>query len=255
MFFSYGRCSGCGLLYAPTFFTGQQLGDLYANMAPNMEDVPGPALEATQRGYWDTASRAGAKTGAYLEIGPDVGYIVRHAVRDASYDRFWLFEPNRAVHDQLADACGGRPHTISVDMDNLAEVPDGSVGLAVMIHVLDHLLDPRPMLRQISAKLRPDGALVVVTHNEASVLRRVMGRKFPPLSLQHPQLYNPRSIAQLLKRATFDRVTVMRTKSYFPVAFMIRQAAWMVGVNLAKMPLPRLPLGLRLGNIVTIAKR
>lgn len=253
-FFSYARCGECGLLYAPTFFTPEQLGALYADMAPNMEDVPGPALEATQRGYWETAKAAGATSGGYLEIGPDIGFIVRHAAREASFDHFWLFEPNRAVHEQLADACEGRPNTILTDMDDLSAVPDGSVGLAVMIHVLDHLLDPRAMLRQIAAKLRPDGALVIVTHNEGSLLRRVMGRRFPPFSVQHPELYNPRSIARTLQRSDFAQVRVRRTKNYFPAAFMARQAALMIGLDLAKAPLPKTPLGVKLGNIVTIAK-
>ena len=254
LFFSYARCADCGLLYAPLFFSGKELGDLYAEMAPNMEDVPGPALEATQRGYWESARDAGAAGGGYLEIGPDIGYIVRHAARSGGFERFWLFEPNRAVHGELAAACEGKQHDISVDMDNLSAVPDGSIGLAVMIHVLDHLLDPLSMLKQIRQKLKPGGILMIVTHNERSLLRRLMGVKFPPFCLQHPALFNPQSISGLLARVDYSHIDVGRSKNYFPIAFMARQAAWTVGINIEKLPLPKASLGLKLGNMITIAR-
>ena len=252
-FFTYARCGPCGQMYAPHFYTPDQLGELYANMAPNMEDVPGPALVATQRGYWQAARRRVTGGGAYLEIGPDVGYIVGDAARERSFDHFYLFEPNRAVHAELAAATAGRPHSISTGMDDLSPVPDGSVSLAVMIHVLDHLLDPLAILQQVRAKLKPGGLLMIVTHNEQSLLRRAMGVKFPPFCLQHPELYNPGSIARLVKRADYDRVEVQRSRNYFPIAFMVRQAAWTVGIDLKQLPLPTVPIGLKLGNMLTLA--
>lgn len=255
IFFTYARCGACQQLYAPRFFTPSQLGELYANMAPNMEDVPGPALEATQRGYWHEAQRRQLPKGAYLEIGPDIGSIVRHAANEGDFDQFWLFEPNRAVHSDLADAAGNRPHLISTEMDDLSPVPDDSISLAVMIHVLDHLLDPLAILRQIETKLRPGGVVMIVTHNEKSLLRRLMGVKFPPFCLQHPELYNPDSITALLKRAGYSQVDVGRSANFFPIAFMLRQAAWTAGIDLSKMPLPTLPLGLKLGNMITFASK
>lgn len=253
VFFSYARCGNCAQMYAPFFFSDQQLGELYADMAPNMEDIPGPALEATQHGYWQRAKRHAPSAGGYLEIGPDIGYIVREAATEAAYDHYWLFEPNQAVHKTLGDATKGRPHTISPDMNDLSPVPDESISLAVMIHVLDHLLDPLTMLRQIRRKLSPGGVLMIVTHNEQSLLRRAMGIKFPPFCLQHPELYNPQSITRLLERADYDRVEVRRSTNYFPIAFMVRQAAWTAGLDLAKLPLPKTPLGLKLGNMLTLA--
>lgn len=255
VFFTYARCGACQQLYAPHFYTPAQLGELYANMAPNMEDVPGAAVEATQRGYWRAAKRRQLPQGGYLEIGPDIGYIVRHAAQEGDFDRFWLFEPNRAVHGELAEAAGSRPHVISPEMDDLSPVPDGSIALAVMIHVLDHLLDPIAILTQIEAKLRPGGVVMIVTHNEKSLLRRIMGVKFPPFCLQHPELYNPASMATLLTRAGFVDVAVGRSTNYFPIAFMLRQAAWAAGIDLSRIPLPTLPVGMKLGNMITFAKK
>ena len=253
VFFTYDRCGGCGLLYAPVFFDQAQLGELYSAMEPNMDAVGTDAIEATQRVYFEEATDGLRVSGNFLEIGPDVGYIVGHAAKDPRFERFYLFEPNKSVHAELGVAARTKPVTISEDMDDLSAVPDGSVSLALMVHVLDHLLDPRAMLEQIARKLKPGGRVAIVTHNERSLLRSVMGRRWPPFCLQHPELYNPRSITKLLNSAGYGKVEVHGSKNYFPLSFMVRQAAYTAGIKLERIPLPRTVLGLRLGNIMTIA--
>jgi SAM-dependent methyltransferase len=254
VFFSYARCSDCDLLFAPSFFSNEQLSELYAAMPANMAVVTSDAIDATQRSYFDAIAETAQLSGDYLEIGPDVGHVARHAAREGDFDKFWLFEPNKGVHQALADSTGGRPHHISTDMTDLSAVPDRSVGVAVMVHVLDHLLDPVDLVQQIRAKLRPDGVLAIVTHNEASVLRRIMGHRWPPFCLQHPELYSPESITRLLRASGYNRVEVRRAKSYFPMSFMAQQAAGVVGLKLDRVPLPNAVLGLRLGNILTLAR-
>lgn len=255
IFFTYDRCETCDLLYAPDFFDSAQLESLYSQMAPNMDIVPTDALKATQRGYYDCAATQETEPGGYLEIGPDIGYLVSEAAGNGAFDAFWLFEPNLAMHDALRRAAGTKPATLLSDMTDLSAVPDGSITLAVMIHVLDHLLDPMSMLTQIRSKLRPGGKLLIVTHNEASLLRHIMGRRWPPFCLQHPQLYNPAQMKRILDRAGFSHTEVKRSTNYFPIAFMIRQAAWTIGLRLDRIPLPRFSIGLKLGNIVSIATR
>jgi len=252
-FFSYARCADCGLLFAPTFFTQEQLANLYADMAPNMEVVSERAIRATQRGYFDAIGAEKLIPGDYLEIGPDVGYIVRSAADCGKFDHFWLFEPNLAVHPQLAEATQGRAHTISSGMSELSIIPDKSISLAVMVHVLDHLLDPLAILRQVRTKLMPGGTLMIVTHNEKSLLRRLLGNRWPPFCLQHPALFSPESIARIVKAASFSSVSVSRSRNYFPADFLVRQAIFMSGIKLNTVPIPSIPIGLKLGNIITVA--
>jgi SAM-dependent methyltransferase len=253
VFFTYDRCGGCGLLYAPVFFDQAQLGELYSAMEPNMDAVGDDAIEATQRVYFEEATNGLDISGNFLEIGPDIGYIVARAALDPRFEHFHLFEPNKSVHAELEAATNRKPFTISEDMGDLSAVPDGSVALALMIHVLDHLLDPKAMLEQIHRKLKPGGRVAVVTHNERSLLRSVMGTRWPPFCLQHPELYNPQSITRLLNSAGYGEVEVHGSKNYFPLSFMVRQAAYTAGIKLERVPLPRTVLGLRLGNMMTIA--
>jgi SAM-dependent methyltransferase len=252
-FFTYHRCHGCGLLYNRSFFGDAQLARLYGAMPPNMDLVPDSAIAATQRGYFRAASRRVAVDGDYLEIGPDVGHIVADAAREGQFGRFWLFEPNTEVHARLHRAAAGNATTILTNMSDLSAVPDASVGLAVMVHVLDHLLDPLEMLRAIRRKLRAGGALMIVTHDERSMLRRLLRGRWPAFCLQHPELYNPATIASLLERARFDGIEVTRSTNQFPADFLIRQAAQALGMRLGRLPLPKHALRLRLGNMLTFA--
>lgn len=255
-FFTYHRCRGCGLLFNRNFFDEGQLAELYSSMPPNMDLVAEEAVEATQHGYFTAASESGLlpRGGDYLEIGPDVGHIVREAAEQGDFGHFWLFEPNRAVHDKLRSATNGKPATILAEMTDLSAVPDGSVGLAVIVHVLDHLLDPLAMLAAIRAKLRPDGALMMVTHDERSLLARVLGPRWPAYCLQHPQLYNPETIARICERTGFADVRVGRSANHFPLDFLGRQALATIGLRNTPVPLPKHAVKLRLGNIITLAR-
>ncbi|EGD60716.1 Methyltransferase type 12 [Novosphingobium nitrogenifigens DSM 19370] len=254
-FFTYHRCLICRMLFCATYFDDAQLADLYSAMAPNMEAVAGDAIAATQRGYYAAARAYGVGTGDYLEIGPDVGHVVRSAVAEGSFGHLHLFEPNRAVHPQLALAAGKCPATIRADLHDLAAVPDGSIGLAVMIHVLDHLIDPLATLATVHRKLRGGGTLLVVTHNEASLLRRIMGNRWPPFCLQHPHLFNPGTMAGMMQRVGYRDCSVSRSVNHFPIDFLARQAFEAMGIHLRALPLPGRSIALRLGNILALARK
>lgn len=256
VFFSYARCPACRLLYAPTYFNEAQLAGLYARMPPNMDMVPSAALRATQRGYFDVLRRAAPLTGSYLEVGPDAGLFAENCVRAGAFDHYWLLEPNRDVAPRLKAAMGAAPHAIIESMFGFDAVPDGSVRAAVMIHVLDHLIEPAETLAAIARKLAPGGVILVVTHNERSLLRRMIGCNWPPFCLQHPQLFNPRTLSSMLERAGFTGVKVARSLNYFPLSFLLTQGLWALGIKAPRLPqFLAIAIGLKLGNMIVVARK
>lgn len=254
VFFSYARCGGCGLLYAPSFFNDLQLERLYGQMPPNMADVPLEALRRTQRGYFEALKRCSDLEGGFIEVGPDIGLFTENCVRDGRYDEYWLFEPNRDVLPALSKVVEGRNFHIIPDMFGFSRVPDHAASAAVMIHVLDHLLDPVGTLRELRQKLKPGARLLLVTHDESSLLRRLVGWKWPAFCLQHPQIYNPKSMRVLLEAAGFEVLQRRKTVNYFQVDFLLKHLLWAFGMKVRSVPsFGQLTVGLKLGNMLTIA--
>jgi hypothetical protein len=57
----------------------------------------------------------------------------------------------------------------------------------------------------------------------------------------------------MCERAGFADVRVSRSVNHFPLDFLGRQGLAAVGLGWVKLPLPKWVLGLRLGNIITLA--
>jgi hypothetical protein len=254
VFFSYFRCETCGLLYTPVFFSGPQLEQLYGQMPPNMDVVPVASLERTQRGYFDTMKSAVPLEGGFIEVGPDVGLFTKNCVKDGRFNQYWLFEPNRDVERTLSSTMGGVKFHIIHDMFGFSQVPDGAASVAVMVHVMDHLLDPVSTLRELKGKLAPGGNVMLVTHDEASLLRRVIGWRWPAFCLQHPEIYNLATMRKLFEAAGYEVVKQAKTVNYFPVSFLLKQLLWALGLRIDSVPsFGQIAVGLKLGNMLTIA--
>lgn len=254
IYFSYVVCDTCNLLYAPIFYNENQLTDLYSQMPPNMDVVPIEALKKTQAGYFSQINSL-KLTGDFLEVGPDVGMFAELCSKQGKFNKFWLFEPNASVHEALSQSVKGSEHLIIEDMSGFSMIPNGSIGLVVMIQVLDHLLDPVSTLIELRQKMMPNARLLLVTHNEQSLLRKLAGWKWPAFCLQHPQIYNPRSIETLLVKAGFQVDSIKRTTNYFEFSFLVRHLLWIMGISVSKLPkILNFKVGLKLGNIITIAR-
>ena len=254
IFFSYARCSDCSLLYAPVFYQESQLSKLYGQMAPNMDLVPMDALIKTQRGYFKRLQKFSSLEGGYIEIGPDIGIFTKNCSGDGKFNKYWLCEPNKAVAGKLASTVDGHPHQIIEDMFGFAMIPDNSSSVAVMIQVLDHLLDPVATLNELRGKLVPGAKLLLVTHNEQSLLRKVVGWRWPAFCLQHPQIYSPRSITALLEKSGYSVNSIEKSTNYFEFGFLLKHLLWAFGIKVKSVPaIFNFTVGLKLGNIITIA--
>jgi SAM-dependent methyltransferase len=256
-FFTYLRCTACGQVYSPRYFTPGQLGELYGEMADNTGGLNETLLARAQRGYWRLLTRtAPIVPGDYLELGPDIGLFTREALTEPALEKFWLVEPNRAVHPALAKIAGTRPHAIIGDFTRLEEIPDGTLALAVAIHVLDHLLEPGALLEQVARKLKPGGCLFAVTHSQRSLAARAFGARWPAYCLQHPQLYAPATLRRAFTGAGLREVQVARTTNYFPVAYLVQHGLFAAGLGEHAVPIPPSWIaGLKLGNIAAVGKR
>jgi len=255
--FDHVECKNCGLIYSKDYFQETSLMPLYASMAPNMDMVPEALLKKTQQNYMDVFNRNyTVEEGAYFELGADVGYIVEEAAKHTKFGKFYIVEPNIDVHQQLKNKLYKHDHRIYKSVDGLDEIEDESLSLVVMIHVLDHLLEPRSILHKIYSKLKVDGKILIVTHDQSSLMAKILKNKWPAYCLQHPHLFSPRTIKKMANISGYSKCTVIKSKNYFTIGFLIEQLFWIAKIKISlRNGIFGRSIGLKLGNILTVVTK
>ena len=253
-FFTYFRCDGCGHLFSPTYVSDASLGQLYGSMENNVHSGDEVLSFLTQESYVEEIAKRTQRASRYLEIGPDTGLFAKALQKRMKVETAYLAEPNRAVWQPLEAAFAANTATIVPNVfDYEKTIEDGSLDLAVGIHVLDHITEPSKVVSFVTRKLALGGIAAFVVHNEQSLLAKVLGRKWPAYCLQHPQLYNPSTLPTLLEQNGLSNVTVCHTVNYFPFDYLVSHGLFAVTGYKPSLPLPAWPLKLKLGNIMAIA--
>lgn len=250
IFFSYCRCQSCGLLFCPIYYSPAQLAKLYGLQSENMAEVPLSARLKTQQRYVQLLAPETTPEGDYLELGADIAIFARLCSERKSFRRYWLYEPNSGVREEIDRRMNGLDYTVSTQDFALSDVEPNSISVAVVVHVLDHVWQPRRVLTDICSAMRPGGRIFVATHDQSSMLARVLGKRWPPYTLQHPQLFSEASLRALVQRSGFEVARTAKTVNYFPLPFLASAALQVMGMPGRFIPAwPRPQIGLRLGNV------
>ena len=116
------------------------------------------------------------------------------------------FDPECAVR---VEARGLKCH--SRDLRELA-LPANSFDAIYMGHVIEHLHDPRSLLKECGRVLKSGGRLVMVTPNSRSWGHKHYGQDWRGLEApRHLQIFSPRSLSQLAQESGFNRCEVHTT--------------------------------------------
>lgn len=254
IFFSFYRCAECNLLYSPKYFSKSQLDILYAHMPNNLLGEDKSIISKTHQAYVKQISRVVKYSNIYLEIGPDIGLVTRTTINLFKPKKVILIEPNLLVHEELINNCKSNAEvTLINDVSMLGDLkPDLIVG----VHVYDHLLDPLEELVKLNTKVDAGAKLALVVHNEQSVIRKLLGKKWPPFCLQHPQLYNKKTIRQLLEAAGWKIISVQPTINWFSLRHFVKMSFGLIGINPKSLSyLPNIQIPIKLGNMICIAEK
>lgn len=249
-FFSYARCSSCGILYCPKYFSQEALNELYSNMPDNTTVSGEQDSERTQKGYARFFRRFNSKP-KYLEIGADIGLLTREFSSRFNAIQADAIEPNLEVHERFL---AGLNVPSSVYSDGASLPINSKYDAIAAIHVVDHLLHPMTELRANKERLVDGGQFLIVVHNEKSFLRKLLNKKWPPFCLQHPQLFNPSTITEMLQNAGLTVLYIKKTQNYLSLR-QVFTLANSIGLfprsGLSKIPEWSAPI--RLGNIAIIS--
>ena len=253
VFFSYYRCQDCGLLYCPWYFNPKQIFELYAEMPDNMMGEDKSTVSKTQSAYARWIMRPGVSNNRCLEIGPDIGLFAKEIAAINTPEHVTFIEPNVSTRGELiANLSGVSSIEVVSFLDSMRET---KFSLVAGIHVYDHLLNPLQDLIEIRKKAESGANIAIVVHNEKSFLRRLLKSKWPPFCLQHPQLYNPKTLKLILESSNWSLCKRSKTKNWYHVKNLAHVASSVLGI---KMPLikyiPNVEIPLKLGNMIILAK-
>lgn len=254
VFFSYHRCTFCGLLYCPRYFSEAQLEILYADMPDNLMGEDKATASKTQSGYVNWIEKRIDSISSFLELGPDIGLVSSELQRRFNPGLSILVEPNKSIYPQLLHNMG-EVKDLSI-FENLEEITINhqSCDLFVGIHVFDHLLNPKSDLQRLKELSRNHAKLVLVVHNEKSILRKLLKAKWPPFCLQHPQLFNPATLGGILKECGWGLERVSKTTNWWHARNLIGTGLGLFGISSSWVRfLPNFEFPTKLGNVIAMA--
>jgi hypothetical protein len=254
VFFSYYRCQECELLYCPWYFSKDQIALLYAAMPDNTMGEDKSTVSRTQSAYanW-IMSRKDTSNKRYLEVGPDIGLVANQIVKINKPEFVSFLEPNRSVRAELLESVAIVESKEVVDF--IDELVTKDFSLIVGVHVYDHLLDPVGDLANLRTRVEVGASLSIVVHNESSLLRKLMGPKWPPFCLQHPQLFNPQTQKKLFAKSGWELLEVKRSTNWYHMKYFVSMVASILGISTAVSKVfPNIEFPIRLGNTISMAK-
>lgn len=206
--YSWVRCDGCGLVRIDPMPTDFVLSLAYPNHYHAYQS-PRSRLVAW---YIGLRRRARAKDlarlvpegGTILDIGCGTGALLSAL---GTYGTFRLLGVEyRGEAAEAARRCGGTIWTGELEH---AEIEAGTVDLAIMEHVIEHVRDPARTLERIARLLKPGGRVVGETPNlrcpDAKIFGRYWGGGHAP---RHLHLFTPRSLERSLREQGFTDIRI-----------------------------------------------
>ena len=143
---------------------------------------------------------------AFVDIGCGDGRYLRFAERaGVPKERDYGLELDRAVVDRLvAQGYAGLCRRV----EDCTEIAPGSIDLATMFHVIEHVDDPRTVVRRAAEWIAPGGIFAVETPNIDSPDARIFTRTYwggyhiP----RHWNMFSPPTLSRLLTDAGLEVV-------------------------------------------------
>jgi SAM-dependent methyltransferase len=257
--YQINRCTNCGLTYSSPVMDALGVSRLYqdsreTNVSLGEEDN----VRRTMALYYRLAAPQLRGRERMLDIGCDMGFMLEAAKRDG-FEELHGIEPVPAART-VAEAVEGA--IITDKFFEQTEYPADYFDLITLVHVLDHLYDPRVVLRQARKNLRPEGLILAVVHNVRSLLGLLLGERFPIFNLYHHYFFDKHTLAELFRRQGYEVVKVMATRNCYSLGFFaqrfpglpnsFRQAAFR---NLQVLRVADIPITIPVGNIGIVARR
>lgn len=225
--FAIVRSPGCGLQWRDPFPDERELralyGDDYLERWGARDDVSLARVGAMKRrSHGRMLERAVLRgPGRLLDVGCAAGFLLDVAA-DRGFDAYGLDLNERAV------ALARRRHDGRVRCGTLdaSAFPGLEFDVITLVDVFEHVTDPAGLLAAARSRLAPEGLLAVLLPNADSLVRRVLGARWPHYAAEHVFHWTPRSLELFLTRQGWS-LRALRTgfRKHFTASYLVAYAA------------------------------
>lgn len=256
MYHRYICCNRCRVLYATPVPDMGGLQQRYDAADFDSGEESGYAA----RTYLRTLLRSGtdrAPLTDVLDIGASDGKFLQE-LNNAGFTGLVGVEPSRKPIDLAPAEIRGK---IIHDLFRDGMFAPETFSLVTCFQTIEHLPEPRQMLRAVHRVLKADGLLFIVGHDYTALCNRILGKKSPIYDIEHMQIFCPGAIRQLLRENGFHAISVIPVVNTYPIAYWLRMAPIGKALKSAltgffrKPGLRNISLSLPVGNMAVFARK
>jgi SAM-dependent methyltransferase len=220
---AYRSCTHCGTVFSDPSPTEDEIEAHYRSKfeSGNYELVRRFALQY-RRVHLQLADWIGSVSGKrVLDVGCFTGELLEIlAERGADVYGLELQPEAVAIANERLDGRVFQADVLSTSF------PPGPYDVITMMGLIEHVLEPRRLVRRAHDLLSPGGRLYLETPNAASSPARVLRGRWPPLApIEHIHLFSDSSLAHLLTDEGFEQVQTRAHVKRLPSVYVYEQLA------------------------------
>ncbi len=211
------ECNKCGLIYSNPIFSDDYIIKLYNNSS-FINEIQVEFMAEDYLGQLKKASSFIKQKNNLLEIGCGNGCFLKKA-KDFGFKNVYGVEPSKNAFEQADEEIKGN---IINDVFRGGLYKDNFFDLACVIQVIDHVIDPNDILRNIYKVIKENGYILIISHNVRFFLTKILGEKSPMYDIGHIYLFDKITIRKLLAKHGFQVVYVKNITSRYTIGHILK---------------------------------
>lgn len=249
-------CPNCDLVYASPVPSPEALARAYEAAAFDSAEEARYAARSYAHALDDLLAKLPDRGGA-LDIGTGEGAFLAELLKRGFTDVGGV-EPSGAP---IAAADSRVAELIEHGVFRPDIRPPHSLSLVTCFQTIEHVPDPAAMVRDAAALLEPEGVLALVCHDRRAFVNRALGMRSPIIDVEHMQLFSPRSVDELLRRAGLTDIGHRPIRNRYPIRYWARllplpaRPQQLLAGGLQRSGLGGRPLTLGVGNLLAWGRR
>ncbi|MBI2541621.1 class I SAM-dependent methyltransferase [Candidatus Woesearchaeota archaeon] len=232
--FNIVKCKKCGLIYVNPRLKENKLHQIYNegyfnNQAFNGSELPFYGYE----GYIEEKEDIRAtfsrrlkrinklcRKGRLLDIGCAFGFFLELA-RDDGWDAKGI-EISEHAYKYAKNVLKLPVFNKTLEK---AEFKQNSFDAVTIFDVIEHLPDPKSMLKEIRKILKPNGLLAITTPNIGSIAARLLGKNWEEVKRvrEHIYFFSEDTLKKMLESLNFELLKTESAGRFFSVSMLVKR--------------------------------